>query len=416
MPDPAIRISNAGIKYHLNLEKEVHLRRDGLRAVANFIFRRRVRDFWALRDVSLEVGRGEIVGVIGGNGAGKSTLLKIMAGILPATEGRVEVQGTVAPLIELGAAINPELTGAENIYLAGSIYRIPRRQIRRDFSKIVDFSGISGFIRIPVKNYSSGMFIRLAFSTIIFFHPDIVLIDEVFAVGDEAFQKKSFEKILSFKERGAAIVLVSHDLNLINQICGRVLVLDKGRTVFLGDPGEAVGRYLEIVRGETGIRAGDGAGDEAAKAAPPPEAQSKRWGNLKVEITDVSFVDSQGRKKAVFRMGDYFEARISYVSRLAAGEKVVFGAAINTDYRMLVYGPNTLKSEVPQEVPERGTVRFIVPSLPLFRGGYTLSVSAYDPTLTEAYDHHEQMYEFRISESPTREFGTVRIQTRWEIE
>ena len=255
------------------------------------------------------------------------------------------------------------------------------------------------------------MFIRLAFSIVIFFKPDVVLIDEVFSVGDAVFQQRSFEKMLFFKERGAAIVLVSHDLNLISQICGRALVLSKGRASFLGKAEEAINHYLQLIRSREGLEE-DARRTEAGAVVAAED--SRRWGNRKVEIVGVDFVDEKGNRKNVFSTGDYFEARLSYVSH-GAGVKAVFGAAFNTIYKMLIYGPNTLEADFPDSLPERGTVRFIVPRLPLFEGDYHFSASVYDPSLTVAYDHHEMMYFFRVVSRGGRDFGCVRIDSRWEL-
>lgn len=406
MEDILIKTSSAGIKYFLNFEDRLA----PAGALRSLLLRKKRKAFWALKDITFEIKKGEIFGVIGSNAAGKSTLLKAIAGIIPATEGEISVNGNIAPLIELGAAFNPELTGAENIYLSGSIYRIPRRVIRENLEKIVDFSGLRRFIHTPVKNYSSGMFIRLAFSIVIFFQPDVVLIDEVFSVGDAVFQQRSFEKMLFFKEKGAAIVLVSHDLNLISQTCSRALVLSKGKMSFLGPAEGAINHYLQLIKTREGLE------EDAPRTEPQATAEdSRRWGNRTVEILKVNFVDEKGNPKTVFRTGDHFEARISYVSHLA-GAKAVFGAALSTVYKMLIYGPNTLESKFPDAVPDKGTVRFIVPSLPLFEGDYLFSASVYDPSLTVAYDHHEMMYFFRVISRGTRDFGCVRIDSRWELQ
>ena len=202
----AVRIAGLGVRFFLQYEKG-----PGGAGIPSFLRRRGRRELWALRGLDLTIGKGEIFGVIGANGAGKSTLLKVLAGIFPPTEGAIAVDGKLAPFIELGAAFNPELTGAENIFLTGSIYRVPRREIRENFDRIVEFSELRNFIDTPVKNYSSGMFVRLAFSSILFFAPDILLVDEVFSVGDEAFQQKSFEKVIAFKSSGATVIIVSHD-------------------------------------------------------------------------------------------------------------------------------------------------------------------------------------------------------------
>lgn len=411
----AIRLQDVGLRFQLNAGKELRLKRDGIKALRSLVVRPKRSEFWALRDISLDIGRGEIVGIIGGNGAGKSSLLKIMAGIYPATTGAVTPNGVIAPLIELGAAFNPELTGAENIFLTGSIYRIPRKVIRESFDRIVDFAGLGRFIGVPIKNYSSGMFIRLAFSIIIFFRPDIVLIDEVFSVGDEVFQQKSFEKILSFRERGAAIVLVSHDLNLISQITSRVLVLERGRPVFLGPAEEAVAFYHDLMRGGGGLERG---AEEGREQALPAAHDSRHWGDQRLRIKRVTFVDAEGRPQAMFRQGGYFEARLDYESDLKDGEIPIFGVAVHTAYKMLIYGPNTLEAadRIGPGLPRRGTIRFVIPSLPLFHGDYLFSASAYDPSLSTAYDHHDMMYSFRVLETGRREFGCVKIDSRWDVE
>lgn len=410
MDATSIKLSSVGIKFNLKHEKEMRLKSDGLKALKSLLSKRKKKEFWALKDISFEAKKGEIFGIIGSNGAGKSSLLKIIARIFPATEGQIQVKGNLAPLIELGAAFNPDLTGAENIYLTGSIYRIPRKIIKQNLDRIIDFSGIRKFIDIPIKNYSSGMFIRLAFSIIIFFEPDIVLIDEVFSVGDEVFQQKSFEKIMSFREKGATILFVSHDLNLVSQLCDRVLVLSRGKASFLGPAEDAVNHYHQLIKSGEGLEV-----DTGLREHPFSLTDSRRWGNKKVEITSVRFFDENGKPKNTFYSGDYFEAQISYVSHLKDGIPV-FGVAISTVYKMLIYGPNTLEADISGDVPKKGKARFIIPSLPLFEGDYFFSASAYDTTLHTAYDHHDMMYYFRVSSRGERDFGCVRIDSRWKIE
>jgi len=400
----SIQVSSVGVKFNLGFEQK-----GGRNPLRLLLMRGKKRDFWALKEISFETNRGEILGIIGGNGAGKSTLLKIIAGIYPATEGKIQIQGSIAPLIELGAAFNPELTGAENIFLTGSIFRIPRKEIKQSFDKIIEFSGLRSFIHSPVKNYSSGMFIRLAFSIVIFFQPDIVLIDEVFSVGDRAFQQKSFDKILSFRKRGATILLVSHDTNLISQICDRTLVLSRGEMSFLGSTDEAVDHYHQLIKSGEGLEADKGLGEQDAAVH-----DRRRWGNKQVEIQSVRFVDETGSPRSDFKSGDYFEAQLVYVSHLR-DETPVFGIAINTIYKLLIYGPNTLESGLQKDLPHEGTVRFIIPYLPLFEGDYLFSASAYDPTLSRAYDHHDMMYHFKVSSPGQRDFGCVQINSRWEI-
>ncbi|MCJ7579164.1 MAG: ABC transporter ATP-binding protein [Candidatus Aminicenantes bacterium] len=410
MNDTSIKVSSLGIKFFLDYEKDIESNKTKLKTLKSLMYRGKRKEFWALKDINFETKKGEIFGIIGGNGAGKSTLLKVIAGIFPTTEGDVLVQGTMVPLIEIGGAFNHELTGAENIYFTGSIFRIPQKIIREHFHRIVDFSGLANFINTPVKNYSSGMFIRLAFSIVIFFQPDIVLIDEVFSVGDEAFQQKSFEKIISFKQRGATIILVSHDANIIGQICDRVLVLSHGEVSYLGTAKESIDHYHSLIKKRADLQQ-DGRFEQPDKL----DIESKRIGNKDLEIHTVQFVDESGQSKSVFQSGEYFEAQISY-SINKEDISPIFGVAISTIYKLLIYGPNTRDFDFSGPLKKEGLVRFIIPSLPLIEGDYLFSAAAYDSLLMTAYDHHENMYHFRVVSRGKKEFGSVKIDSRWEME
>lgn len=203
-------------------------------------------DYWALRDIDLTVRKGESLGVIGHNGAGKSTLLKVVAGVLTPAKGRMRISGTIAPLIELGAGFDPELTGMENIYLNASILGFSRKEIRRKIDDIIRFAELDEFILSPLKNYSSGMVSRLGFSIATEVNPDILIIDEILAVGDEPFQRKSKDRILGFKEKGTSILFVSHSMDDVKQLCDRVLLLDHGSIRMCGDPQSVVTEYLKM--------------------------------------------------------------------------------------------------------------------------------------------------------------------------
>ena len=224
-----------------------HNRNDSLkeRFISLFDGRRRERRevFWALKGVDLEATHGEMVGIIGPNGSGKSTLLRIIARILHPTKGSVVVRGSVAPLIEIGVGFHPELTGQENIYLNASLYGLTRREIDRIYDKVVEFSELEDFIDVPVKNYSTGMYMRLGFSIAIQLNPDILLVDEVLAVGDEAFQKKCLAKMQEFKEQGKTILFVSHALGLVGELCDRAYLLINGQVALEGAAREVVARY-----------------------------------------------------------------------------------------------------------------------------------------------------------------------------
>lgn len=251
---PAIVVENLTETFRLYQEQP-----SGLKERLTTLKRANYSEFEALSDVSFTVEHGESVGVIGHNGSGKSTLLKVLARILPADRGRVEINGRVASLLELGAGFHGDLTGRENIYLNGAILGLANEDIDRQFDAIVDFAGVRGFIDQPVRNYSSGMYVRLGFAIAVHVDPDVLLVDEVLSVGDAFFQTKSLERMASFRERGKTVFFVSHDLNAIEELCPRVLVLDHGELVFDGSTREGVQQYAQIM-GTVSEDEGDGSG------------------------------------------------------------------------------------------------------------------------------------------------------------
>ena len=214
--------------------------------------RLRRQEFWALRDVSFEVGRGEALGIIGHNGAGKSTILKLLSNITTPTTGEIVINGQLSALIEVGSGFHPELTGRENVFLSGSILGMRRREIAAKLEQIVDFAGVRPFIDTPVKRYSSGMYVRLGFSIAAHLDPDILLLDEVLAVGDASFQAKCLERIGELKRGGTTIVFISHDLNAVERLCGRVLLMQRGRLVANGPAAEVIAQYKRSAAGEPG--------------------------------------------------------------------------------------------------------------------------------------------------------------------
>lgn len=240
-----ISVVNLSLRYRLVRERPRTLQEYVIRLLKGK--RLEYEGFWALRDVSVEVKRGETLGIIGPNGAGKSTFLKVIARVLRPTEGDLTVNGKIAPLIELGAGFDMELTGAENIYLNASILGLSRKEIEKRFNKIVEFSELGDFIHTPLKSYSSGMVARLGFSIATEVEPDILIIDEVLAVGDEKFRKKCDERIRSFKERGTTILFVSHNMSEIQRLSDKVLWLDKGHLKMCGNPEDVVKRYISAL-------------------------------------------------------------------------------------------------------------------------------------------------------------------------
>ncbi len=251
MPDPVIRVEGLGKRYRLG-----QLRHDTLRDRLAHALTPPARwgrrppggdptDFWALRDVSFEVRRGEVLGIIGRNGAGKSTLLKVLSRITEPTAGRMTLSGRVASLLEVGTGFHPELSGRENVFLNGAILGMSRAEIRRKFDEIVAFAEVEKFLDTPVKHYSSGMYVRLAFAVAAHLEPEILIVDEVLAVGDAAFQQRCLGKMRELAGGGRTVLMVSHNLGIVQALCQRCLLLDGGRTACIGTPAEAVGRYLQ---------------------------------------------------------------------------------------------------------------------------------------------------------------------------
>jgi lipopolysaccharide transport system ATP-binding protein len=239
----SLTFENVGMRFRMYRERVTTLKEAVL---GRFRHLRTADEFWALRDVSFRVGPGEAVGLVGHNGSGKSTLLKIAAGVLRASEGRVDVRGRVSPMIELAAGFDPELTGRDNIFLNGALMGHTRKEMALKFDRIVEFSELGEFIDMPVKNYSSGMYARLGFAIAVDVEPEILMIDEVLAVGDERFQAKCMDRIRAIKQAGCTIFYVSHAMDQVEELCERVIVLHHGRVEFDGAPVPAIARYREL--------------------------------------------------------------------------------------------------------------------------------------------------------------------------
>jgi ABC-type polysaccharide/polyol phosphate transport system ATPase subunit len=369
--------------------------------------------FTALDGVSFEVPRGATFGVIGENGSGKSTLLKLLAGITKPTRGSLAVAGRISALIELGAGFHPEISGRENVAINGIMLGLTRREVDERFDEIVDFAELREFIDAPVKTYSSGMYMRLGFSVAIHVDPDVLLIDEVLAVGDEAFTRKCLDKIGEFHRRGKTIVLVTHSLGLVEKMCDETLWLRHGRKAGIGDPRRVVDAYLTYVAG----------GEEALLAqapAPAPEAETKpegyregRWGSREVEITRVRLVDDRGQERHVFASGEGVTLRLEVEAR-AEVEDFVFGVGIFTADGVSVYGTNThIEDYVPRRAVGRGEVSLELSDLRLVEGTYLLDVAVHRRDGTP-YDYHRGLHSFRVK-SRIKDVGVYRPPHRWSF-
>lgn len=304
-PGPAaISILGAGKRYRIYDRPQDRLKDAFLWRLGRSIG----RDFWALRDVSFEVGRGEAVGIIGRNGSGKSTLLQLIAGTLAPSEGEITVDGRVSALLELGSGFNPEFTGRENVYLGGAILGIPAREMESRFGEIAAFADIGDFIERPVKTYSSGMMARLAFSVAISVDPDVLIVDEILGVGDYGFQQKCAARLRRLRDAGLTLLFVSHSADAVKSLCSRALYLVKGRTEYWGDAETAVDLYFRDTREEAnaqGLAAGS-AGPAAAISALP---SSLRYGSGDVRFESVEVREPAGEPRRVFPLGDVVEVR-----------------------------------------------------------------------------------------------------------
>ncbi len=416
--------------------------------------------YLALRDVSFSVEAGEMVGIIGPNGAGKSTILKLVSRIIEPTAGDIVIDGRVGALLELGSGFHPDLTGRENIYLNGSIIGFSRNKIDQILDDIISFSEMSHFVDVPVKHYSSGMFMRLGFSIAIHVEPDILLVDEVLAVGDQSFQFRCLDKIQDLKRQGVAIVLVTHDLDSVQKMCDRVIWLHRGQIRAEGPAVRVLEQYLDQVRDRDeqallvphhlGIRSEAIAAEShseqflGGREAPSPAGLARtgsgedapltkigdvditsavntdwpvnRWGSREAEIVAVQLLDDQGKERRSFEPGCPFTARLHFAapSRI---EKPQFGLALFHASGFHINGPNTVFAGLAIDAIEgEGYIDYVIDSLPLLEGTYLVSVSLYDYAGDHAYDYHHQAYAFRVRPSKLvrEEYGSILIAARWQ--
>ena len=379
--------------------------------------------FTALAGVSFEVPTGATFGVIGENGSGKSTLLKLMAGITKPTSGELRVTGRISALIELGAGFHPEISGRENVAINGIMLGLTRREVDDRFDQIVAFAELERFIDAPVKTYSSGMYMRLGFAVAIHVDPDVLLIDEVLAVGDEAFTRKCLDKVGEFRRRGKTIVLVTHSLGLVEKMCDEVLWLRQGKVADRGDPRRVVDAYLTYVAGgEEALLArehGQGAAVPAAEAPAPaapaadPGYRQGRWGSREVEIARVRLLDDRGQERHVYVPGESLSVVLD-VRAAKPVEDFVFGVGLFTADGVSAYGTNTHLEEFKSRRFEgAGQVTLALFDLRLVEGTYLLDVAAHRRDGTP-YDYHRGLYSFRVK-SRTKDVGVYRPPHRWEF-
>jgi len=361
-------------------------------------------EFWALRGVDLDVEEGSTLGIIGLNGSGKSTLLKTMARILTPNRGSVLVNGSVSPLLELGTGFHPELSGRENVFLACSLLGQTRSHVEAKYDEISDFAGIDNFMDIPVKNYSSGMYARLAFAVAISVEPEILIVDEVLSVGDEGFQLRCYQRIAELRSQGRTVVLVSHSLPTIRAMCTQVAWIEDGVVKELGKAADIVGDYLTEVHGE--------GGDEHDKM----RTTGRRYGSGQAEITAVDILDGDGEPAKTFRTGDPLSIRLSYTAQ-DVGEDLVCGLSVfRAENLAYLFGQNTVQAGVPLTTSGEGVVELTVPQLPLLKGHYFINLALHDQSGHRMYDCHDRRYGFAVTDNPSMpiEGGMVHVKSEWK--
>ena len=369
------------------------------------LLRRRRTDateLWAVRGVDIDVAPGEALGVIGQNGSGKSTLLKLLAGIIPPHGGTVEIGGSVASMLELGAGFHPDFTGRENVYMNASIHGLSEREVDARFGEIVGFAGLEDFIDMPVRTYSSGMQMRLAFAVASHVTPDVLLLDEVLAVGDEAFQRKCFGRISDFRRRGGTLVFVSHDPASVERICDRALLLVDGAVAVDGPPAEVLATYHSLLagspQGESGASSTDGA---------------REWGTREVTIRSSRLVGPDGPSARYLSGG-----RLTIEMEVEASREVAtptFGIAIHAVDGAEMYATNTLMDSFAVErIDGRSLVSFTIDPLHLHEGRFVVSLAVASRDVSEIYHWLDRRLEFSVFQRGTGT-GPVDLGGEWRI-
>jgi ABC-type polysaccharide/polyol phosphate transport system ATPase subunit len=368
----------------------------------------------AVDDVSLEVEPGTTLGLVGRNGSGKSTLLKLIAGIAKPTAGTVSVRGKISALIELGAGFHPEISGRENVFINGIMLGLSKKEIASKFDEIVKFADLENFIDAPVKTYSSGMFMRLGFSIAINVNPDVLLVDEILAVGDAAFIPKCLDRIDDFRRRKKTIVFVSHDLTMVGKICDKVAWMKDGQLKMLGEPKRVTDAYLQDV---AEMQEEDFQDQKDAAAAAPAAAvdggREQRWGKREIEIRKVTLRGSGGEEKHVFSPDEGLLIEMDVAAR-EPQKDFVFGIGIFNSLGTLCYGTNTdLEELVPESIRDEGKVVCRIDKLGLINGTYYLDVAVHKRD-GYPFDYHKNLYSFLVS-STKQDEGVARLPHGWEF-
>lgn len=367
------------------------------------------REFWALRDISFDLAKGEVLGIVGRNGAGKSTLLQMICGTLFPTTGTVEVQGRVAALLELGAGFNPEFSGRENVYLSATVMGLSKEEIDERYDAIVAFSGIGDFIGQPVKTYSSGMYVRLAFAVATSVDPDILIIDEALSVGDGAFARQSFDRIMSLKERGATILFCSHSMYHIEAICSRALWLDAGRIIMFDQPSKVVAAFsTAIMINEGGLQAEKVAGGSPVEKNMPGQARIDRISASADGVT-ANHLYIRSRESDLLVQVAFSSDPTMPAPSVAFGLETKAGVSVSS-------AGSLYDGVIVQRRPDgSGMAELFFPAIPLMRGSYRMSIYLGCERMLHMYDHAVYCIELEVSHAGIEQ-GVVFLPHQWRFD
>lgn len=381
-------------------------------SLKEMLFRRRYHEqFWALNGVSFRCEPGEVLGVVGDNGAGKSSLLKLLAGTMQPTQGELIINGRVSAILELGSGFHPDFTGLENIHLGCAMLGLNAAQIAEKVDDIIDFSELADFIHQPVKTYSSGMFVRLAFSVVTSVDPDILVVDEALSVGDQHFQKKSMDRMMAFKDQGKALVFCSHSLYHVKELCERAIWLDKGVIKAQGNSGEVIDQYNDHIRMQNRI--------SVARPVAGKTDTAIDKSQLTAYLVEVILLDAEQPENdvVIYKTGDAFRVQvIAHKQSSLALEDVHIGIIIKRNDGVQCFGVSTILDDVSlfidtHEKNQLGVV-YEIPELNLLSGHYSLEVWLIDATSAHVYDSMQSCCEFKVRQ-PGTEVGVAYIEHKW---
>jgi ABC-type polysaccharide/polyol phosphate transport system ATPase subunit len=427
--DIAIKVQNVSKVFKIPHEKVSSLRGAFTHALTRS---GKSEEFKALDDVSFEVKKGEFFGIIGRNGSGKSTLLKILAGIYQPNTGKIHIDGMIAPFLELGIGFNPELSGRDNVYLNATVLGMTQKQIDKKFDDIVKFSELERFIDQKLKNYSSGMQVRLAFSVSIHANRDILLMDEVLAVGDSNFQSKCLTEFAKYKDMGRTVVIVTHDIGVVQRYCDRAILLRSGKIMKIGNAEEVGNEYVyenmsdeekriieeekdKIIQAEKELKdlRGKELAEEKARIALEKKQQEEERKNKVAEIIKVDFLDKDGEVKNVFGAGDDVSIRV-YFKLYKTAKDLNFGISLFTQENDYIFGGNTILDRIDGErYREKGYFEVVYNNVPLHSSTYYIKAGIFGSDDSVRYDFLEKSKEFKIY-SKSKNPGLVEFNYGWK--